>query len=298
MGRTASDWQSACAELAAGETGDDGTVRALMESRFVPYKITGTRANPAKGSGKFTGYFEIELNGSRRRHGSYTVPILGVPRDLAVAKRTSRAEIERDPGRWRKRSGASVLFWAQDPVDVFFLHVQGSGRVKLKDGRVVRIGYAADNGHRFVAVGRLMRERGLLGAGKVSAQSVRAWLKAHPKQARELMAENPRYIFFRIVGREGPVGAEGVPLTPGRSLAIDPTYLPLGAPVWVDTFWPGRRDRPFQRLMMAQDTGAAIKGVHRGDVYWGTGETALEQAGRMNEPGSYYLLLPRAGGRS
>ncbi|MEN8196937.1 MAG: MltA domain-containing protein, partial [Pseudomonadota bacterium] len=202
----------------------------------------------------------------------------------------SRAEIE---------AGAvakdwPVLLWTDDRVDLFVTHVQGSALVRLAGGATTRIGYAADNGMTFVAIGRLMLERKIIAPAQASMQGIRAWLKANPAPARLLMQENPRYIFFREIVGAGPVGAQGVPLSPGRSLAGDPRYIPPGAPLWLDTSWPGRSAKPLRRLVVAQDRGNAIKGAVRGDVYWGSGEPALEQAGRMKQPGAYYLLLPRA----
>ena len=157
----------------------------------------------------------------------------------------------------------------------------------------MRVGFAESNGHPFYAIGRALIESGELDRASTSMQEIRRWLRAHPERARELMQRNPRYIFFRLIEGEGPVGAQGVPLTPGRSLAIDPGFLPLGAPLWLDTTWPAS-ERPLRRLMVAQDSGSAIKGPVRGDFYWGTGEDALEQAGRMRQRGRYWLLLPRS----
>ncbi len=297
LGLRVDHWHPSCRAMAEAVGGDDAA-RAYFERWFVPYAVQADTSQSAVNQGKITGYFEIELNGSAERSGPYQTPIYGLPYDLeasrgSAASYATRAQIEDGAGGWQRRSEAPVVLWAEDPVDVFFLHVQGSGRVRLPDGQYVRLGYAGDNGHKFVAIGRLMLDRGLLTPGNVSMQSIRAWLRAHPYEARTLMAENPRYIFFRIIDGDGPIGAQGVPLTPARSLAVDRNYIPLGAPLWVVTNWPGERGRALRRLMMAQDTGAAIRGVGRGDFFWGTGEDAALYAGRMNEPGRYFLLLPR-----
>lgn len=202
----------------------------------------------------------------------------------------SRAEIE---------AGALTghgleLLWVDDPVAAFFLHVQGSGRVKLADGGVVRIGYDGSNDLPFLAIGRSLVAEGVLDRRHASMQSIRDWLRANPERGRQMMARNARFVFFRELDGDGPIGAEGVALTPGRSLAVDPAFVPLGAPLWLDTHWPGAPARPLRRLVVAQDAGAAIKGPVRGDLFWGFGEAALAEAGRMKSTGRYYLLLPRA----
>jgi len=185
------------------------------------------------------------------------------------------------------------LVWVDDPVDAFFLHVQGSGRVILEDGRVVRIGFAATNGLPFTAVGQVLLDEGKVAPGEASVQHIRDWLHANPQEASEVMRRNRRFTFFRLIEGEGPIGGHGVPLTPGRSLAVDPSFMPLGAPVWLDTTQPGSAE-PLQRLMVAQDIGGAIKGPVRGDFFWGYGEEALHHAGGMKETGRYFLLLPKA----
>jgi membrane-bound lytic murein transglycosylase A len=184
---------------------------------------------------------------------------------------------------------ATPLLWLDDAVDAHILQIQGSGRVIFEDGSVQRVGFAGSNGRNFVGLGKILAAHGKL-PEKSTMPAIRAWLKAHPGEAPALMAENPRYVFFRLVPGDGPVGALNVVLTPGRSLAIDPHFLPLGAPVWLDTVDPdGTR---LQKLMVAQDIGKAIEGAVRGDIYWGTGDAAFDKAGRMNSRGSYYLLLP------
>ncbi len=184
------------------------------------------------------------------------------------------------------------LLWVDDPVDAFFLQIQGSGRVRLAEGGWVRVGFAGHNGHPYRSIGRVLIERGELDAESASLDGIRAWLRDHPEQARALMAENARYVFFRELPGDGPVGAEGTVLTPGRSLAVDRRFVPLGVPVWVDAADPAGRAAPVRRLLVAQDTGGAIRGPVRGDLYWGTGEAAGRIAGRMRHRGTYYLLLP------
>ncbi|HKY95143.1 MAG TPA: MltA domain-containing protein, partial [Kiloniellales bacterium] len=183
------------------------------------------------------------------------------------------------------------LLWLRDYVELFFLQVQGSGIVRFPDGSRQRVGFAAANGLPFTAVGKLLKDSGKLQPGEVTAQGVMAWLRQHPDEAWSFMKQNRRYIFFRMVDGAGPLGSQGVPLTPGRSLAVDPAFLPLGAPLWLDTTEPGS-DRPLRRLVVAQDSGAAIKGPVRGDLFWGAGEAALAEAGAMQQKGRYWLLLP------
>ena len=189
------------------------------------------------------------------------------------------------------------MLWIDDPVDVFMLHVQGSGRVVLPDKRVVRVGFAGHNGLPYESIGRALIDQGELQPGKASWPEIRDWIQRNPAKAAALFALNPRFIFFRFIegvpSEAGPIGAQGVPLTPGRSLAVDRRYVPLGLPVWLDTTWPSEQ-RPLQRLLIAQDAGNAIKGVVRGDYFWGYGADALAFAGKMKSRGRYYLLVPAA----
>jgi membrane-bound lytic murein transglycosylase A len=198
----------------------------------------------------------------------------------------SRAEIERGA----LDADRLALFWVDDPVDAFFLQVQGSGRVALPNGTQIRLGYDGQNGQPYVAIGKKLVERGALTVDQVSLQSIRAWIKAHPDQADTLMDENPSYVFFRELAGDGPLGSEGVVLTAGRSLAVDRNFIPLGAPVYLAT---DDSTSPLQRLMVAQDTGGAINGPVRGDVFWGFGADAETRAGNMRAQGKYYLLLPK-----
>lgn len=203
-----------------------------------------------------------------------------------------RAQIEAGALRDQKLA----LLYVAGPVDAFFLQIQGSGRVLLGNGDVVRVGYAGQNGRPYVAIGKVLADRGQLRRADVTMQSIRAWLEQHPAEAAGVMAENPSYVFFRELPRlradEGPLGALGVPVTPGRSIAVDHRYIPLGLPVWVDTT-DSLDGVPLQRLMLAQDVGGAIKGPVRGDVFFGWGAQAEARAGRMRQPGRLFVLLPR-----
>jgi len=238
----------------------------------------------------FTGYFEIELNGSRRRHGSYQTPIYRKPPDPTSGLHATRAQIE--DGALAGRG--LELFWVDDPVDAFFLQIQGSGRIRLEDGKSVRVGYDGQNGRPYVPVGRLLIERGLIPRDKLTMASIGAWMKQHLEPGASLRRENPSYVFFREIAGAGPLGAEGAVLTPERSLAVDRTFIALGTPIWVEADERFATAAGVHRLLISQDTGGAIKGPVRGDVFWGTGNAAGIRAGVMNASGRYYLLLPRS----
>lgn len=290
IGGQVADWTSACDAVANLPAGDDKAAAEYFSDYFQPF----VALDQAPNQGLFTGYYEMELDGSRQAGGDFKVPLYKAP-DPPVT--FSRAEI--DAGALKNRK--LELMWLKDPVDVFMLQIQGSAVIKLPDGSITRVGYAGNNGRDFVPVGRLMIQGGVVPKDKASAQGIRDWLKAHPKEGLAWMQKNPRYIFFRELGADaaslpGPSGALGVTLTPTRSMAVDPAFLPLGVPVWLDTKAPD--GTPLQRLMVAQDVGSAIKGPIRGDLFWGTGATALEFAGRMKSNGRYYVLLPKAAAHS
>ncbi|MCU0984025.1 MAG: murein transglycosylase A [Acetobacteraceae bacterium] len=309
-----SDWLPLCAEAARLPPGDHAATRAFFEARFRPWlaqNVAGSQPDPF---GLFTGYFEPEVPGSRRRRPGGT-PLLTRPADLVQVelgdfaedlrgRRTagrveqgrlipyaSRSEIERGALDGRRLE----LVWLDDPIDAFFLHIQGSGRVRLAEGGIARVGFAGQNGHPYVPIGRVLVDRGVMTQDQVSMQSVRAWLEANPAQAREVMNQNPSYIFFREIRglgpEEGPPGAFGAPLTPERSIAVDRSFIPLGIPVFIDVPHP-LTNAPYRRVLMAQDIGGAIRGPVRGDVFWGTGAAAGEAAGRMRSRGTWWLLLP------
>ncbi len=308
---TAADWKPLCHSLTGfmASAGNKRDFSIWLEENLVPYQVY----NNDNTEGTFTGYYEAELKGSLLRDETYKYPLYGLPQDLVSVKLSDFDEelkgtvlagrvegnrllpyhdrIEIEKGVLDNK--AVEVLWADDPVDVFFLHIQGSGMVTLPDGQVIRVGYAGNNGHKFYAIGRALIDEKVLPKDQVSMQSIRDWLRANPEQAQEIMNRNKRFIFFRKIEGDGPIGAMGVALTPARSLAVDPRYMPLGVPLWLDTTWPGS-DRPLQRLMVAQDTGSAIRGPIRGDFFWGPGEAALAQAGGMKQRGSYYLLLPKS----
>lgn len=287
LGGLAGDWQAPCAAATAikGQT-DPLVLRAFFERWFVPFSAQDARGK----AGLFTGYYEAEIEAARQPDSLHTYPLYRAPK---TPTKLTRAEIEAGALRGQ---GLEFL-WLKDPVDVFFLQIQGSGIVKVTDGTEMRVGYAGNNGQAFVAIGKLMIEEGIIDRQNASMQTIRTWLRAHPAEAQAMMNRNPRFIFFREVKENGPVGAMGVTLTAGRSLAVDPAFVPLGLPLWLDTTWPVghgaiKRGSPLRRLMLAQDVGTAIKGPVRGDFFWGSGEEALTFAGAMKNPGNWFLLLP------
>jgi membrane-bound lytic murein transglycosylase A len=303
---TAADWQAACAKAATVDAGDPAAVHRYFAGTFAPYEA----GNNGNDRGLFTGYYEPLLRGAREPGGPYTVPLRHRPPDLVmvdlglfrpawrgerIAGRVVDGRLQPYESRTMIESGALdryglAFLWVDDPVDAFFLEIQGSGRVELPDGSQVRVGYDGQNGQPYVAIGRLLVERGILERDAVSMQSIRAWIKSNPEAGAALMAENPSYVFFRESEGDGPIGAEGAVLTPGRSLAVDRSFVPLGVPIWLDA---GEGADRIQRLMIAQDTGGAIRGPVRGDVFWGFGPEAEARAGTMKAEGTCYLLLPK-----
>jgi len=295
----AGDWFEACRAAFHVAKGDDAA-RVYFEAYFVPVTIS------ANGSeGLFTGYYEPEMKGSLTRHGPYQTPILSFPPQFAADRAAgrlipTRSEIEDMIANGSLDANRLALVWLANPVDAFFLHVQGSGRITLDDGRIMRLAFAAKNQRPYTSIGKVLIDRGEIPRDEVSMQTIRAWLEAHPDQEAALFRENDSYIFFKKLNTEagdGPPGAEGVSLTAQRSLAVDRTAHPLGSLLWLETSAPvPHRDAsaPFRHLMVAQDTGTAIVGVQRGDVFWGPGQDAAEIAGRMKQPGRLIALVPRS----
>jgi len=284
------DWRELCREAQALPAGDDGAARQFFEGGFVPVLAGDHDARDGpEHQGLFTGYFEIELRGSRRHHRAFQTPIYRKPPDPALAARYSRAEIEAGA-----LAGQGLeLLWVDDPVDAFLLQIQGSGRVRLEDGSAIRVGYDGQNGFPYVPVGRLLIERGAMLREQLTMAAIRAWMKTNPEAAAGLRGENPSFVYFREFRGDGPFGAEGVVLTPERSLAVDRALIPLGVPIWLEAEARFPQSPSVHRLVIAQDVGGAIKGPVRGDLFWGTGPAAGALAGAMNARGRYYLMLPR-----
>lgn len=305
---TAGDWQDACEQITALPDGDTAGLRDFLEQNFVALHVSGA-GDP---KGLFTGYFEPILDAARTKSDDFAEPIYALPKDhvtvnlgtfdpalkgKAVVGRVEDRQLVPYRERGEIDAGAitdkaQTLFWARDPLDVFILQVQGSGIVSLPDGTQQRIGFAGHNGHGYGSLGRWLIDQGELQPNRATWEDIRGWLESNPDRARAALAVNRRYIFFRELDGEGPLGAAGVPLTAERSMAVDTEHVPLNVPVWLDIAHPDGETR-LQRLMLAQDVGSAIKGVVRGDFYWGTGRPALDKAGRMKSTGRYYMLVPR-----
>lgn len=306
------DWRKPCDAAKRINGKDDAAVRSFFESNFTPYQV-----NNADGSqtGMVTGYYEPLLRGSRQRGGVYQTPLHRAPDDLLTIDFTSiypdlkgqnlrgklvgkkvvayptRAELMRT-----KALVGREIVWVDDPVEAFFLQVQGSGRIELPHGEVIRLAYADQNGQPYKSIGKYLIDKGEMTMDQASMQGIKAWVAANPARLEELLNANPRYIFFSEEKMSdpsvGPKGAMGLPLTPQRSIAVDPAFIPLGAPVFLSTTQPGSKTL-LQRLVMAQDTGSAIKNPVRADFFWGFGAQAGEIAGRMKQRGSMWVLLPK-----
>ena len=318
MRQRAAPWARVCREAESVNPKEASAIRQFIELRFTPFELSDTKGTR---SATITGYYEPLLKGSRTREGPYQIPLYRTPKDLInvdlssvypeikalrlrgrleggrVVPYPTRAEIER-----RSLLAGQELLWVDDPVEAFFLQVQGSGRVQLANGESIRVGYAEQNGYPYQSIGRYLINKGELKPNEASMQGIKAWVAANPNRRDELLHQNPSVVFFKEItnlnSALGPLGSMGLPLTPGRSLAVDPRFVPQGNLVFMNTRVPNvgapPRDPgvPFQRLMIAQDTGSAILGAHRSDIFFGTGPTAGEVAGRMRAEGRLVVLLP------
>ena len=301
------EWDQLCHRSSKIDLRTDEDARDFFMKNFVPWKVSSTAH-----TGLFTGYYEIELKGSRIKTDKFKYPIYARPKDLiGVSLKHFDRRLPRRKIFGREKNGSlrpyltreqienhellkstEVLAWGDNLTDIFFLQIQGSGRVLLPHSQTMQIGYAANNGHPYTAIGQVLIKKGLIEKENLSMQSIRSWLAANPSKVRKLLNHNARYIFFRELPGSGVVGALGVKLTPRSSIAIDPNFIPLGAPVWISTSVPETK-KPLQRLMIAQDTGAAITGPIRADIFFGTGSPAADIAGRMKQTGDLFILLPK-----
>ena len=299
----AEEWQSVCKQFLSEQFLDDNAFRRFLRNNFRVYKVY----YDGSAQGLFTGYYVPRLAASHYKTEEYNVPIYASPNDMVhvdveeffpeckkckIIGRVEDKRLKPYPDRKKidtEEIDAEVLVWLKDTVDKFILQIQGSGRVYFPDGTERTIGFAGFNGHKFVGIGSLMIKEKLIANGDYSMPSISDWLKKNPQKAQELMWQNPRYIFFRLLDTEA-VGGQGVPLTAGRSLAIDTNFINYGVPIWLDTV--DADGKALQRLMVAQDTGGAITGAVRGDFFWGAGDKAFHHAGRMKSKGEYYVLLP------
>lgn len=304
-------WQTPCAQAEQVDGGDNTVVRAYFEQWFAPYQVFNPDGTM---QGMITGYYEPKLQGSRTRDERYRYPLYAVPDDLLqidlgeaypqlkdlrlrgrlqgkrVVPYYKRAEIDGGTGAFN----ANVLFWVEDAVELFFLQIQGSGRIELEDGSLVKVGYAEQNGYPYISIGKKLVEMGELKLEEASMQGIKSWAAQNPDRLDALLQQNPSYVFFRELpgNLSAPLGALGVPLTAQYSLAVDARTIQLGAPVFLATTRPNSV-LPLNRLMLAQDTGGAIKGAVRADFFWGYGDEAGRQAGSMKQQGRLWVLLPR-----
>ncbi|MBE0453424.1 murein transglycosylase A [Roseovarius autotrophicus] len=276
---TGPDWRALCA---LAQTGPEA--RTFFELFFRPVMITD--GNPAL----FTGYFEPELRGALQPDGRFRYPVYRMPPE---ARETSPWLSRREILTGDVMTGRDLeIAWVDDPVELFFLQIQGSGRIRLPDDRVIRVGYAGANGHGYRSIGVELVRRGIYEPHQASAEVIKNWVRRNPEAGQELLYHNPSYVFFRRIDEvppdRGPLGAMNRSVTAGRTVAVDPAYVPLGAPVWIEK----EGHKPIRRLMVAQDTGSAIKGPQRADIYFGTGADAGRAAGRLRDPGRLVVLMP------
>ncbi len=307
------NWQEICARAEQLGTEDSAVLRTFYEEWFTPYQVFNPDGSE---QGMITGYYEPLLKGSRVKTQRFRYPLYAAPDDLLTidlgkaypqlkdlrlrgrlqGKRVvpyySRAEIDGGTGAFKGRE----LYWVENEVELFFLQIQGSGRIELADGAQIKVGYAEQNGHPYVSIGRKLVEMGELKLEEASMQGIKAWAEKTPDKLTALLAQNPSYVFFRELpdNLSAPLGALGVPLTNEYSIAVDPRTIPLGAPVYLATTYPND-SAPLNRLMLAQDTGGAIKGAVRADFFWGFGESAGAQAGKMKQQGRLWVLFPKGG---
>jgi membrane-bound lytic murein transglycosylase A len=313
--RFRAEWTQPCTAAQALTVVTPSAVREFFRQYFDPYRVLNPTSSLGPNLGLVTGYYEPLLYGSRAPSQRFNAPLYSPPPDLLIVDLVSlypelkgkrirgrlegnrvvpyytRAELATDPAiRGRE------IVWIDGALDAFMLQVQGSGRVQLPTGETIRLQYADQNGHPFRSIGRYLVDKGELTLDQATMPGIRAWLDAHPSRLQEVLNANPSVVFFSEAPLDdpsiGPKGAQGVPLTTGRSIAVDPAFVPLGSPVFLATTYPAS-DAPLQRLVVAQDTGGAIAGAARADFFWGTGPQALEQAGRMRQSGMMWLLWPK-----
>ena len=273
------EWSAVCVLARKADTARD-----YFERNFTPVMVSDGEG------GLFTGYYEPELSGSLTKNDKFKYPIRRRPSEAeGNSPWLSRKDIETA----NVLNGRELeIAWLSDPVDKFFLQVQGSGRIRMDDGESLRVGYGGKNGHPYRSVGKELVRQGIFESHQVSAGTIRKWVKQHPSKGTKLLWHNPSYVFFREVKNlaedKGPIGAMNRPVTAGRSIAVDPKFVPLGAPVWIEK----NGKLPLRRLMVAQDTGSAIKGAQRGDIFFGSGKEAGKVAGRTKDKGRMVVLLP------
>jgi len=286
------NWRPVCARAGGVNGSSTAAIRRYFEDNFQAYEV---RNSAGSNMGLITGYYEPVMNGSLSRTAGYTVPLYGYPKAWRNAKPNpapARAQLL-DSGVL----AGSEIAWVQDPVAAAFMQIQGSGKIRLEDGRIIRLGFAGTNDQPFKSFAQWLLDRREITRSQATMQGISDWAKKNPSRVSEMLNANPRFVFFKVLpggvsAELGPNGALGVPLTAERSIAVDLQALPLGAPVFLASTRP-LSTQPLQRLVMAQDTGKAIVGGVRADFYWGSGDAAAELAGRMKQSGKLWLLLPR-----
>ena len=309
------EWQSFCAAVAAASPADADYVRGFLEQHLTPIRVVRMAGRKRGTKGLVTGYYEPLLRGSRQQDAQFATPLYRRPDDLLVVEladvipelRGKRVRGRLDGNRvvpyysraaTREAPGLAghEIVWIDDPIDAFLLEIQGSGRVQLTTGETIRLQYEDQNGHPYRSIGRYLVDQGVMSLDQVNIPAIRNWLAANPIRLREVLDSNPSVVFFREAPLAdpavGPKGAQGVPLTAGRSIAVDPKFVPLGAPVFLSTTEPAS-EVPLRRLVVAQDTGGAIRGPVRADLFFGFGADAGAQAGMMKQDGEMWLLWPR-----
>jgi membrane-bound lytic murein transglycosylase A len=310
------EWQAFCGALVSASPGDNEFARSFLERELLPYRVVKVTGRKSETQGLITGYYEPLLRGSRERTDVFATPLYRRPADLLIVDLASvipelkgkrvRGRLEGNKvvpfhsrGETREAAGLAghELVWIDNPLDAFLLEVQGSGRVQLTTGETIRLQYEDQNGHPYRSIGRYLVDQGVMKLEDVNMPAIRAWLAANPQRLREVLDSNPSVVFFReaplVDAGVGPNGAQNVPLTAGRSIAVDPAFIPLGAPVFLSTTEP-RHQTPMQRLVVAQDTGGAIRGPVRADVFFGFGSAAGDIAGLMKQEGELWVLWPKA----
>jgi membrane-bound lytic murein transglycosylase A len=293
----------ACENASKAGPLDREQARVFFENNFTPVRILPelhTYGYYTGADGFYTGYYETEVAGSRVRTEEYNVPLYKVPAGVAGKKSTVFAQFDRKEIESGALKGRGLeICWVKNPVDVFFAQIQGSTRVRLDDGELLRLNYIASNGKPYTPVGRIMIDQGLCTPEDMSLDRIRDYMEANPKEGAELRLKNRSYVFFSetpLKSDEEPLGAQGIPLTPGRSIAVDPSIHVYGTPIWIDGRFPITSDVPqdkFQHLMVAQDTGSAIRGAARADIYFGHGEDIPHIAGRIKQFGKFVMLVPK-----
>ncbi|WP_058535901.1 murein transglycosylase A [Legionella saoudiensis] len=282
----AGDWHPACKAAVAIETVSEDIARTFFEKWFHPIKFE--QKKPVKGL--FTGYYMPQIKGGLKKTSKYSTPIYGLPK--RGGRNKTRAQI--DNGALKKK--APVIAWIHSPIERLFLEIEGSGVILLPDGKSIYLGYAGENGAPYTSVAKILINKGIMTRDNASKEAIIRYLEAHPQKAKEIMHQNKSFVFFESLKKPMALGAQGMALTPGYSLAVDKKWIPLGAPLWLSTTRPEKdqdEEKRLQRLMIAQDTGGAIRGFMRGDIYWGSGKMAAFWGEHMKNKGRYWLLLPK-----